>query len=598
MRKNLFRTLLCALVIASMLSVPAYAESAVLIGSDINMREGPGTNYRVIDCLPYGARVTVTDRSNGTWYAVEYNGKTGFMSSAFLQLEEDAQPVIQFVSPGGDIYGGAPTDGTGWPQGPGTVDFGSGEPAATDAPRPVSTPQPTPEDKQPVNPRPQPTPTPDAGGTTTVVTTTTTGLEGTVNAMYVRFRSGPGSNYAILGEFNRGKTLVVIGQSDNWLACVADGRTGYIYADYVTLGDAVTITEETTPGVGSTTTVQGSDPYLDPSDATVTTTSTPRPVSTPAPSATPVPPAATAANLTEGVINGSYVRFRTGPGTNYPIIDTYDRDTMLLITGTSGDWTACLILGQAGYVHSNYVKVTQQSVPAQGTNPAPAATPAPTAAPAPTPAPVSKDGYVAGNNVRMRSGASMSSAILDELYYGNKLTITGVVGDWTAVICNGQAGFIYSQFVKEGTFSAGTATQDTGSSGGSTASLSGSSAQKGQQIANFALQYLGYNYSWGGKSPDTGFDCSGFVYYVYGHFGYTLNRVAQDQARNGVAVSPDQLQPGDILCFYNGGSYIGHSGIYIGDGKFIHSQNSATGVVITDLSGSYASRGFEARRIV
>ncbi len=74
--------------------------------------------------------------------------------------------------------------------------------------------------------------------------------------------------------------------------------------------------------------------------------------------------------------------------------------------------------------------------------------------------------------------------------------------------------------------------------------------------------------------------------------------MAQDQARNGVAVSTDELQPGDILCFYSGSSYIGHVGIYIGDGKFVHAQNSATGVVITDLDGHYGERGFEARRIV
>ena len=131
-----------------------------------------------------------------------------------------------------------------------------------------------------------------------------------------------------------------------------------------------------------------------------------------------------------------------------------------------------------------------------------------------------------------------------------------------------------------------------------TPELSGSSYEKGQQIAQYALQFLGYDYCWGGKDPSTGFDCSGLVYYVYSQFGYTLNRVAQDQARNGVAVSADALQPGDILCFYSGSSYIGHAGIYIGNGMFVHAQNSATGVVITELAGHYADRGYEARRIV
>ena len=120
----------------------------------------------------------------------------------------------------------------------------------------------------------------------------------------------------------------------------------------------------------------------------------------------------------------------------------------------------------------------------------------------------------------------------------------------------------------------------------------------GRDVANYALQFVGSNYRWGGSSPETGFDCSGFVYYVYKQFGYTMNRVAQDQAANGVHVDPSAIQPGDVLCFYSGSSYIGHSGIYIGDGKFVHASNSTTGVIISELAGYYSSRGFEARRII
>lgn len=117
----------------------------------------------------------------------------------------------------------------------------------------------------------------------------------------------------------------------------------------------------------------------------------------------------------------------------------------------------------------------------------------------------------------------------------------------------------------------------------------------GQEVADFAQQYVGYSYKWGGSSPETGFDCSGFVYYVYQQFGYELNRTAADQAANGVHVEPDELEPGDVLCFYKG-SYIGHSGIYIGDGSYVHSQDSATGVVVSPLSER--TGGFEARRIL
>ena len=94
------------------------------------------------------------------------------------------------------------------------------------------------------------------------------------------------------------------------------------------------------------------------------------------------------------------------------------------------------------------------------------------------------------------------------------------------------------------------------------------------------------------------YDISNRIDDYISQFGYQLNRVAEDQARNGVHVDPSDLQPGDILCFYSNG-YIGHVGMYIGNGQFVHAANSRSGVIITDLTtGYYATRGYEARRIV
>ena len=271
-----------------------------------------------------------------------------------------------------------------------------------------------------------------------------------------------------------------------------------------------------------------------------------------------------------GYIDGDYVRFRTGPSTSHSIIASYNRGQAITITGVSGDWTACTIEGTAGYVYSQYVKESAVSAPETS---APPATSAPT---------TSEAGYITGNNVRFRSAPSTSSDILAELSYGNAVTITGSSGDWTACTYNGTAGYVYSQYVTKGSYS-------NSSSGGS---------ELGRQIADYALQFVGYNYSWGGVSPSTGFDCSGLMYYVYSQFGYTLNRVACDQALNGVHVDPANLQPGDLLCFYSGGDYIGHVGMYIGNNMFVHAANSSTGVITSELSGYYATRGFEARRII
>lgn len=123
---------------------------------------------------------------------------------------------------------------------------------------------------------------------------------------------------------------------------------------------------------------------------------------------------------------------------------------------------------------------------------------------------------------------------------------------------------------------------------------------EGELIADFALQYNGYKYNYGGEKPETGFDCSGLVYYVYKQFGYKLNRVAEDQARNGDPVDEiEDLLPGDIICFsWITSNYINHVGIYIGDGRFIHAMDSAHDVLITSLEEYLETHRWKGRRIV
>ena len=120
----------------------------------------------------------------------------------------------------------------------------------------------------------------------------------------------------------------------------------------------------------------------------------------------------------------------------------------------------------------------------------------------------------------------------------------------------------------------------------------------GEEVAEFALNYVGCRYVRGGQGPKK-FDCSGFVYYVYNSLGYKMPRMIVDMNKQGTYVSKANLQPGDVVIFQNTyASGLSHVGIYVGDGKFIHSPNSRSVVSYADLNSSYyTSHYYSARRI-
>lgn len=588
MCRKLIRTLVSLLLVCAMLTVPAFAENAVITGSKVNVRSGPGTNYFAIVTLERNTVVDIVNRYDDLWYEVNYNGILGYVSSAYLSVSTSGSTGITVIEPvqsdtggiGSIILPDVPASGLGISLVPdGTGGTGSGSSSS------------------------------GTGGSSSSSPANTGGSKYYINAMYVRFRSGPGSTYSIVGEYNRGKEITVVTTVGDWVAGYIDGLPGYVHRNYVSKGSASAATTPA-PSQGITLVPDATaDPALPQPDGGVTVV-TPTAMPTPTPIPTNVivlpSPAATAAVTTPGAnvnangvkayIVGTYVRFRTGPGTNYSIVGTYNTGKELTAyANVSNGWLFCSIDGKEGYVHGSYVYVV--NTPSAGGASA-AVTPTPTQninITIPTTAqPVistNKTGYIIGNNVRFRAAASMTSQILKELFYGNQVTITGTTGEWSQVVYGGKVGYVYTKYVKEGTY----ASYDPGTS---SAGTTVSSNATGQDIVNFAGRYLGYKYRWGGTSPETGFDCSGFVYYVFKHFGITVNRVASDQASNGVHVDAAAIQPGDILCFYSGSSYIGHVGIYIGNNKFIHASNSTTGVIISELSGYYATRGYEARRLV
>lgn len=193
-----------------------------------------------------------------------------------------------------------------------------------------------------------------------------------------------------------------------------------------------------------------------------------------------------------------------------------------------------------------------------------------------------------GDPLRVRQGPGTNYAILCKVFDGDRFPITGMTNGWYQILCNGRTGYVSAEFVT-------VQTQDDISKpdGGN-----GTANPQGQQIVEYALQYVGYPYVYGTAGPDT-FDCSGFTTYVFSHFGYSLHRSSKDQVKNGVPIEKEDLQQGDLVFFSTNGKYPTHVGIYIGDDNIVHASTPQDGVKVSSLNTDYYINSyFAARRIL
>ena len=210
--------------------------------------------------------------------------------------------------------------------------------------------------------------------------------------------------------------------------------------------------------------------------------------------------------------------------------------------------------------------------------------------------------YVNAATVNVRKEPNTSSEIVTNATMNTEVVVQSEEGGWSKVTVNGKDGYIATNLLsatrqttsrssttRRSTTS--TQTQDTTAS-----TTTSSSSGTGAAVVAKAKSYIGYKYVYGGSSPSTGFDCSGFTSYIYKQFGVSLNRTAAGQYSNGTAVSRSNLQPGDLVMF--GKSGINHVGIYIGGGMIVHAENKTTGVTTDTINSGYYNKNYVgARRI-
>lgn len=209
----------------------------------------------------------------------------------------------------------------------------------------------------------------------------------------------------------------------------------------------------------------------------------------------------------------------------------------------------------------------------------------------------------------IRSQPTKESEYVGKLYPGYAAKIIGPVGEWTPIQSGEVTGYVKTEYITIGNESEKIADELVAKAGSEEEAFTYAEsreqeearlkaeaeaaakaeaeakakaeaeakekASSGQAVVDYACQFIGNPYVWGGTSLTNGADCSGFVQSVFAHFGISMPRTSYEQRSAGVAVSYDQAIPGDVVC------YDGHVGIYIGDGQIVNAMNPAQGIGIS-----------------
>ena len=290
----------------------------------------------------------------------------------------------------------------------------------------------------------------------------------------------------------------------------------------------------------------------------------------------------------KGKVNVDSLNVRSAANLSSSKVTTIKKNAEVVISSMSGDWYYIKSGSIKGYVFFEYI--TLNGVTKAGTTI--------------TKDTATKTSTLEKNNIfkstvdslNVRKTASLSGKKVATLSKGNQVTFQSVAkedANWYQITTSkGVTGYVHKDYLA---FYSKPTTKNT-----ATTAPKSVNPTKAEQIIAKAKQYLGVKYVYGAASPSA-FDCSGFTQYVFKQYGVSLSRSALAQSKNGVAVSKANLQPGDLVFFksYPYKTVIGHVGLYIGGGQFIHAASgNKNKVVITKLSEPYYVQTYMAARRV
>lgn len=408
----------------------------------------------------------------------------------------------------------------------------------------------------------------------------------TVTADTLNLRSEASTDSSIVKLLNQGEEVDVISEEGDWLRVSSDGTEGYVSKDYVQVNEETVNTTPETPTETPTQTPTTENPSETGTGTTVVTSKVNQDTQI------RILPLINS-NVLENISSGATVTIITSTN-KWTFVETGTISGWILNSALEENTTSTSDNQTTGNTDNGNTNNTSSSENNDTTNQS-----------SDTMYDTAVTKYINGSSVYIRNEPSTDASIVISLIRNTDVTVTGENGDWYKVKYGDFEGYIFKELLSdeqtEQTNRHMPLAETTNLQENVEQTSNSNESSLGQEIVEYAKQYLGYPYVYGGAGSSS-FDCSGFTMYVYKNFGYSLSHSARAQSKMGTYVEKENLQPGDLVFFldYETMDDIGHCGIYIGDGNFIHAS-SGTGYCVkisTLLSGSYDRRYATARRLI
>ena len=389
-----------------------------------------------------------------------------------------------------------------------------------------------------------------------------------VNVETANLRESADENSKILEQLSQGQEVEIVEKSSDWYKVKVKGMTGYLRQDLLTVEEKNTVNANTT-----TSSEEKAEVETTKNEETKTTDTDEK-----------------------SKIIVEDTKLKIVPSINATDIIEVKKDEEVIITETINDWVCVQTKTTKGWIYKEKLKskedkkeekqTTEQNQVVEESK--------------------LKTLYIGSESVNLRKEANTNSEVVTKLSLNTAVDVYAEENGWSKVKVNGNEGYISSSLLSEKkketsrsletprTKTSENSSENTKTSQEKETTTTVPISGKGATVVETAKKYIGCSYVYGASGPSS-FDCSGFTSYVFKQHGISLNRTAAGQYSNGVAVSRNQLQPGDLVMF--GKSGINHVGIY--GGQIVHAANKSRGVTTDTINSGYYNNNYVgARRVM